>query len=152
MKTGALNDLGIYCVYPVIDLFGMPEKIIPAQHFLNTGADGSGSAAFEYKDKLVTITYSKVGQSRSASQFMGDEGTVTVESISKLDNIRLYNNNGEETLLNGETDKKYLMGNEAKSAIDFILRREETDNFLKECQMMNEKVLLCMEKMRVENA
>ena len=152
MKTGALNDLGIYCVYPVIDLFGMPEKITPVQHFLNTGADGSGSAAFEYKDKLVTITYSKVGQSRSASQIMGDEGTVTIESISKLDGIRLFNNAGEETLLNGETDKKYLMGNEAKSAIDFILNRKETDNFLKECQLMNEKVLLCMEKMRVENA
>ena len=152
MKTGALNDLGIYCVYPVIDLFGMPEKITPVQHFLNTGADGSGSAAFEYKDKLVTITYSKVGQSRSASQIMGDEGTVTIESISKLDGIRLFNNDGEETLLNGETDKKYLMGNEAKSAIDFIINRKETDNFLKECQLMNGKVLLCMEKMRVENA
>lgn len=152
MKTGALNDLGIYCVYPVIDLFGMPEKITPAQHFLHTGADGSGSAAFEYADKLVTITYSKVGQSRSASQIMGDEGTVTIDSISKLDGIRLFNNNGEEKLLNGETEKKYLMGNEAKSAIDFILKRDETDNFLKECQLMNEKVLLCMEKMRVENA
>ncbi len=152
MKTGALNDLGIYCVYPVIDLFGMPEKITPVQHFLHTGADGSGSAAFEYKDKLVTITYSKVGQSRSPSQIMGDEGTVTVESISKLDGIRLFNNAGEETPLNGETDKKYLMGNEAKSAIDFIVNRKETDKFLKECQLMNEKVLLCMEKMRVENA
>ncbi len=152
MKTGALNDLGIYCVYPVIDLFGMPEKITPVQHFLHTGADGSGSAVFEYKDKLVTITYSKVGQSRSASQIMGDEGTVTIESISKLDGIKLFDNDGEETLLNGETDKKYLMGNEAKSAIDFILRKEETDIFLKECQLMNEKVLLCMEKMRVENA
>ena len=152
MKTGALNDLGIYCVYPVIDLFGMPEKIIPVQHFLHTGADGSGSAAFEYEDKLVTITYSKVGQSRSPSQIMGDEGTVTIESISKLDGIKLYNNVGEEILLNGETDKKYLMGNEAKSAIDFILKREETDDFLKACQSMNKNVLLCMEKMRVENA
>lgn len=152
MKTGALNDLGIYCVYPVIDLFGMPERITPVQHFLHTGADGSGSAAFEYSDKLVTITYSKVGQSRSPSQIMGDEGTVTIESISKLDGIKLYNNAGEETLLNGETDKKYLMGNEAKSAVDFILKREKTDKFLKECQLMNEKVLLCMEKMRVENA
>ncbi len=152
MKTGALNDLGIYCVYPVIDLFGMPEKITPVQHFLHTGADGCGSVVFEYKDKLITITYSKVGQSRSASQIMGDEGTVTIDSISKLDGIKLYNNNGEETILNGETDKKYLMGNEAKSAIDFILKRKETDEFLKECQLMNKKVLLCMEKMRVENA
>ena len=152
MKTGALNDLGIYCVYPVIDLFGMPENITPVQHFLHTGADGSGSAAFEYSDKLVTITYSKVGQSRSPSQIMGDEGTVTIESISKLDGIKLFNNDGEENLLNDETDKKYLMGNEAKSAIEFIVNREGTDKFLKECQLMNEKVLLCMEKMRVENA
>lgn len=152
MKTGALNDLGIYCVYPVIDLFGMPDRIIPAQSFLHTGADGCGSAAFEYGDKLVTITYSKVGQSRSPSQIMGDLGTVTVDSISKLDGIRLYNNDGDETLLNGETEKKFLMGNEAKSAVDFILRREETDKTLKECQELNEKVLLCMEKMRVQNA
>ena len=152
MKTGALNDLGIYCVYPVIDLFGMPVEITPIQHFLHTGADGCGSAIFEYEDKLVTITYSKVGQSRSPSQIMGDEGTVTIDSISKLDGIKLFNNLGEEKLLNGETDKKYLMGNEAKSALDFILRREETDNFLEECQLMNKKVLLCMEKMRVENA
>ena len=152
LHAGTLMDLGVYCVYAAIDLFGMPEKITPVQHFLHTGADGSGSAAFEYSDKLVTITYSKVGQSRSASQIMGDEGTVTIESISKLDNIKLYNNNGEEILLNGETDKKYLMGNEAKSAIDFIINRKETDNFLRECQSMNEKVLLCMEKMRVENA
>lgn len=152
MKTGALNDLGIYCVYPVIDLFGMPDRIIPAQSFLHTGADGCGSAAFEYGDKLVTITYSKVGQSRSPSQIMGDLGTVTVDSISKLDGIRLYNNDGDETLLNGETEKKFLMGNEAKSAVDFILHREETVKNLKECQELNEKVLLCMEKMRVQNA
>ena len=32
MKTGALNDLGIYCVYPVVDLFGVPQDIIPSQH------------------------------------------------------------------------------------------------------------------------
>ena len=26
MKTGALNDLGVYCVYPAVDLFGVPEE------------------------------------------------------------------------------------------------------------------------------
>ncbi len=152
MKTGALNDLGIYCVYPAIDLFGVPEDIVSTQYFLETGADGSGSAVFVYKDKLVTVTYSKVGQSRSPSQIIGDLGTVTIDSISKLDGIRLYNNAGEETILNGETEKKYLMGNEAKSAIDFILNRKETDELLRKCQSMNEKVLKCMEKMRIENA
>ncbi len=152
MKTGALNDLGIYCVYPVVDLFGMPEKIIPCQHFLSTGADGSGSAVFEYGDKLVTITYSKVGQSRSPSQIMGDEGTVTISSISKVDEIYLYDNNGEKTELVPNIEKKVLMGNEGKSAVDFITNPEKYADFLHECQNLNEKVLLCMEKMRVENA
>lgn len=152
MKTGALNDLGIYCVYPVIDLFGMPEKITSVQKLLHTGADGCGSAVFEYADRLVTVTYSKVGQSCSPSQFIGDLGTVTVDSISKLDGIRLYLNEEDMTVLNEKTEKKYLMGNEAKSAVEFILGGEKARDFLKECQVITEKVLVCMEKMRVENA
>lgn len=150
MKTGALNDLGIYCVYPAVDLFGVPSEIIPSQHFLSTGADGCGSAIFKYSDKIVTITYSKIGQSRGVSQIFGDLGTVTIGSISQTDNIYLYNNNGEQQCLVPDIEKKYHMGNEAKSAVEFI--KNPHSEFLKECQEMNMKVLECMEKMRVENA
>ncbi len=149
MQTGALNDLGIYCVYPVVDLFGMPEQIIPSQHFLETGADGCGGALFRYSDKLVTITYSKIGQSRGVSQVFGDSGTVTVGSISQTDEICIYNNSGEKTELVPDIDKKYLMKNEAESAVAFI--KDPSSEFLKKCQDMNLKVLECMEKMRVKN-
>ncbi len=152
MKTGALNDLGIYCVYPAVDLFGMPEKITAAQSFLGTGADGSGTAVFHYPEMLVTITYSKTGQSRVSSEIRGDEGTVTLESISKLDNIRLFSNDGSCSLLWGENPKAVLMGNEAKSALDFIENTNDFRDFYEECRRMNENVLICMEKMRVENA
>lgn len=150
MKTGALNDLGIYCVYPVVDLFGVPQDIIPSQHFLSTGADGCGSAVFKYSDKLVTITYSKIGQSRGVSQIFGDLGTITIGSISQTDNICIYNNQGEKTELVPDIDKKYHMGNEAKNAVEFI--KNPQSELLRECQEMNLKVLRCMEKMRVENA
>ena len=150
MKTGALNDLGIYCVYPAVDLFGEPDEIIATQHFLSTGADGCGSAVFKYSDKLVTITYSKVGQSRGVSQIFGDLGTIAIGSISQTDNIYLYNNSGEETQLVPDIDKKYHMGNEAQSAVEFM--KNPDSELLKECQQMNLKVLRCMEKMRVENA
>lgn len=149
MKTGALNDLGIYCVYPVVDLFGIPKEIIPYQQFLHTGADGCGSAVFVYDDKTVTITYSKVGQSRGVSQIMGDLGTITIGSISQTDNIYLYNNNGEKTELVPDIDKKYHMSNEARSAVEFI--KKPLSEKLTECQEMNRKVLECMEKMRVKN-
>ncbi len=152
MKTGALNDLGIYCVYPVVDIFGVPEEIIPCQHFLFTGADGSGSAIFRYDDKMITITYSKVGQSRGVSQIMGDLGTIAIGSISQTDNIYLYDNNGVATELVPDIDKKYHMGNEALSALHFIEDMESFKEHYAECRQINEKVLACMEKMRVQNA
>lgn len=151
MKTGALNDLGIYCVYPVVDLFGEPDEIIPVQHFLSTGADGCGSAIFKYTDKLINITYSKVGQSRSSSQIMGDMGTITMGSVSQTDNIYLYDNHGKITELVPNIDKKYHMGNEAQSAYKFITDIENQKDFYLNCRKMNEKVLRCMEKMRVKN-
>ncbi len=151
MQTGALNDLGIYCVYPAVDLFGFPEKIVPVQHFLHTGADGCGSAAFVYADKVVTITYSKIGQSRLGSQIMGDEGTITIGSVSQTDNIYLYDNKGEATELVPDIDKKYHMGNEAQSAYKFITDFENHREFYYECRKTNEMVLECMEKMRVAN-
>lgn len=147
MKTGALNDLGVYCVYPAVDLFGEPDEIIPSQHFLSTGADGCGSAIFKYSDKLVTITYSKIGQSRGVSQIFGDLGTIAIGSISQTDNISLFNNNGEENVLVPDIDKKYHMGNEAQSAVEFI--KNPHSEHLKECQKINLLVLRCMEKMRV---
>lgn len=150
MKTGALNDLGVYCVYPALDLFGVPDEIIPAQHFLSTGADGCGSAMFRYSDKLVTITYSKIGQSRGVSQIFGDNGTITIGSISQTDEISIYDNKGERTVLLPDIEKKYLMGNEARSAVRFI--KNPGDPFLKECQDMNLEVLRCMERMRVYDA
>lgn len=150
MKTGALNDLGIYCVYPAVDLFGVPDEIVPVQHFLSTGADGCGSAVFKYSDKLITVTYSKIGQSRGVSQIFGDKGTITIGSISQTDEISVFNNSGEKTVLLPDIEKKYLMGNEAASAVEFI--NDPESEFLKECQEMNLKVLKCMEKMRVENA
>lgn len=152
MKTGALNDLGIYCVYPVVDLFGMPKEIIPTQQFLSTGADGSGSAVFKYPDKLVTITYSKVGQSRLGSQIMGDKGTITIGSISQTDNIYIYDNNGNKQELVPDIDKKYHMGNEALSAVNFINNMDKYKDFYLECARINRLVLECMEKMRVDYA
>ncbi len=152
MKTGALNDLGIYCVYPVVDIFGVPKEIIPCQNFLFTGADGSGSAVFKYDDKMITITYSKVGQSRGVSQIMGDLGTITIGSISQTDNIYLYDNNGVATELVPDIDKKYHMGNEALNALNFIEDMANHKALYDQCREINEKVLYCMEKMRVQNA
>lgn len=120
LATGCLMDLGIYCVYPALDLFGMPEKITACACFMESGADGSGNAALLYDDKLVNLTYSKLGQDRLGSQIFGDKGTITIESISKLINMNIIDNNGNKTEIIGDVPKEKLMGYEAKAFEEFI--------------------------------
>lgn len=120
LATGCLMDLGIYCVYPAIDLFGMPQKITACAHFMESGADGSGNAALLYSDKLVNLTYSKLGQDRLGSQIFGDNGTISIESISKLINIKLINKNSNVQEIIGDVPKEKLMGYEAEAFERFI--------------------------------
>lgn len=120
LATGCLMDLGIYCVYPALDLFGLPQKITACAHFMESGADGSGNAALLYPDKLVNLTYSKLGQDRLGSQIFGDEGTIAIESISKLINIKLIDNKGNITGIIGDVEKERIMGYEAEAFEKFI--------------------------------
>ncbi len=120
LATGCLMDLGIYCVYPAVDFFGIPEKITACSHFMNSGADGSGSSAFLYSNKLVSLTYSKLGQDRLGSQIFGDKGTIVIESISKLVNMKMIDNSGNITEIIGDVEKEKLMGYEAKAFEHFI--------------------------------
>lgn len=120
MKTGCLRDLGIYCFYPAIDFFGEPEKIISSAGFLSTGADGYGTAILDYEDKQVTLTYSKIGQDQSGSQIIGDKGTMTFGSISKLTDVEIHYCDGTKEKLVGEIEKHVLMSEEARDFYDYI--------------------------------
>ncbi len=125
LATGCLMDLGIYCVYPALDLFGIPQKITACAQFMESGADASGNAAFLYPDKLVNLTYSKLGQDRLGSQIFGDEGTITIESISKLINMKLIDNSGNITEIIGDVPKEEIMGYEAKGFEHFIANPDD---------------------------
>ena len=125
LATGCLMDLGIYCVYPALDLFGLPEKTTACAHFMESGADGSGNAALLYADKLINFTYSKLGQDRLGSQIFGDEGTIVIESISKLTNMKLIAKNGDIQEIIGDVEKEKLMGYEAVGFERFIAHPDD---------------------------
>jgi len=130
LAAGAFNDLGIYCVYPAIDFFGMPEKITSAMHMLHTGADGAGAAILHYPSKLITLTWSKLGQSRGVSQIMGNDGTLTIESISQFQGIAL----GEQSLA-APLKKFEIMQYEAQAFCDYILGRASRVSYQEACKL-----------------
>ena len=120
MKTGCLRDLGIYCYYPALEFFGLPQKVTASAGFIETGADGFGTAILDYPDKQVTLTYSKIGQDYLGSQIFGDKGTISIESISKLTGVKIHYADGTKEEIQGEIDKDILMAYEAKNFYDFI--------------------------------
>ncbi len=93
---GCLMDLGIYCVYAALDLFGKPEEVRTAASLLPTGADGSGGSLWTYPGTQVSLSYSKDRAEPAGLRDHRGPGTIVLESVSKLTGIRIvYNQNGD---------------------------------------------------------
>lgn len=144
MKTGCMRDLGIYCFYPAVDFFGMPDKVISSAGFIESGADGYGTVIMDYSDKQVTLTYSKIGQDYIGSQIIGDKGTMIIESISKLTNVKINYADGTSREVAGDTEKHILMGYEAKSFYDYITSYEKNKKIYEEINSKIYKVSCLM--------
>ena len=134
LHAGTLMDLGVYCVYAAVDLLGVPKGIKATASFLKNGADGGGCAVFDYGDFTACLTYSKVGQSQSPSEIIGDKGSVLI------DRIGLYSGafsliNGEKKRLDTEQPKEYLMSKEAAAFARFIKGEDH--------EIYNQNSLLC---------
>jgi len=123
MRGGALNDLGIYCAYPALDFFGPPMDVMAQAHWLPTGADGAGAALLRYLGFTLTLTWSKLGQSRGVSQVMGTKGTLAIKSISQFQEVTLHPRNGEPRELAAPLQKFEVMRYEARAFCDYILGR-----------------------------
>ena len=148
MATGCLMDLGIYCVYPAVDFFGEPDEIISRAAFLETGADSTHNAIFIYPDKQINISCSKVGQSYQGSEIMGDKGTLTVSSISKLTEADLILHNKDKENLVGDIEKHILMSYEAKSFYNYITDFEKHKDEYYKNNEITLKVSKIMKEMR----
>ena len=148
LETGALMDLGVYCVYPALYLFGKPQNTLAVSHLLASGADGSDIVAMQYPDKLVNLVFSKVGQAGANTDFQGTNGTVSVESISKLANISIRYNNGTVEEVCGEEEKFKLMGYEAKDFYRYITEPEASHAEYEQCSALAYDVSVYMEEIR----
>ena len=125
MHAGCLMDIGVYNLYLAAALFGKPEGILSDAVFLDNGADAAGSAILRYPGLSVSMCYSKVGQQFAPSEIIGDEGTLSMESISQLTGIKLITKNSMRELVPSALTRDDVMRGEAA----FFLRMTETKDF-----------------------
>ena len=131
LSNGAVMDLGVYTIYPMVVLFGRPKKIRATGLKLFTGADGQGSVNFEYEGMDATVMYSKIADSSLPTEIQGEEGTITADRINIINKVTLKKRGGEETIIStpNPTHEYYF---EVAEFIDLIQknRRESTINSL----------------------
>nr|WP_144928275.1 Gfo/Idh/MocA family oxidoreductase [Paenibacillus bovis] len=102
-SNGSLMDLGVYCIFPLVVLFGAPKKIKANAVMLESGVDGGGSLLLEYDGFEAVITHSKIVNSYVPSEIQGEEGSFLIEEISDLERIELRYRNGEMEEIGAET-------------------------------------------------
>lgn len=103
-SNGALMDIGVYCLYPVVDLFGVPSDIKAIGTILDEGGvDGSGSMLLKYADMEATLTYSKISDSYIGSEIQGEKGSLLIDRIGSPLEITLILRDGTKEVFSPET-------------------------------------------------
>lgn len=108
LSNGAIMDLGIYTIYPMVVLFGRPITINATALKLSTGVDGQGAVNFEYDKMNATVLYSKIADSSLASEIQGEDGTITIDKISSIQQVSLHYRKGQDIDLSSkDTSNEY---------------------------------------------
>lgn len=94
-SNGSLMDLGIYCIYPLVVLFGEPKSVKANGVLLESGVDGEGSLLLEYEDFEAVIMHSKIVNSYVPSEIQGEEGSIIIDKISTPESIEIRYRSGK---------------------------------------------------------
>jgi Predicted dehydrogenases and related proteins len=88
LSNGAVMDIGIYTIYPMVALFGRPESISASGILLPSGADGQGAVNFTYPGMNATVMYSKIANSYLPVEIEGEEGNLSADTIHTIRTLK----------------------------------------------------------------
>ncbi|MBU3191243.1 Gfo/Idh/MocA family oxidoreductase [Clostridium bowmanii] len=110
LSNGGLMDIGVYCIHPMIHLFGKPKEIKANALILESGVDGEGSIIFKYDEMDAIVVYSKITNSNLCSEIQGEDGNIIIQNINKFEKVTLIFRDGKEedlTQFHNEHDMCY---------------------------------------------
>lgn len=93
-SNGALMDLGIYCLHPLVSLFGKPAALKANAVLLDSGVDGEGSILLDYGEKDAVVFYSKITDSYLPSEIQGEKGNIVIDKINLPERVAIHYRDG----------------------------------------------------------
>ncbi len=130
LSNGAVMDIGVYTIYPMVVLFGRPKQIKAQGVKLETGADVFGTVSFEYENGMnATVLYSKVSDSVLQTEIQGESGNLILDRINLIKKVTFISggtasmgkgmqSEPEDLSVESDQDEYYY---EMKAFIDLVL-------------------------------
>ena len=90
LANGAMMDIGVYTIYPLVVLFGKPQAINAQGVVLSSGVDGQGAVNMQYDGLNATVLYSKIANSQLPAEIEGEDGNILIDRIQTPIDVRFY--------------------------------------------------------------
>ena len=148
LGTGCLMDMGVYCIYPALEWFGVPGEISASAGWLKTGSDGYVNSLFVYPDKHVNISLSKTGQSAIGCEILGDSGTITIGFIVEMKDIWLIEKSGHKEQIVRNYSRSELMNSESESFYKYSCHFKKFEQEYRYMQSRTLEACIILERMR----
>lgn len=104
LGNSALADIGVYCLQPALDLFGIPAASSGASVWLDNGFEAGGSLQLAYGSAAVDVVYSKIATGVAPSAIYGEEATIVFDDPAETSQVRIITRGGAtRTLLQLDT-------------------------------------------------
>lgn len=105
LSNGSLMDIGVYLVYPVISLFGLPNQITARGYKLSSGVDGNGSVLLQYDGHQALLFHSKISTSHLSAEIQGEDATMVIDQFHRPSRITIHDRDGHQTDISLKDDQ-----------------------------------------------
>lgn len=128
-SNGALMDIGIYCLYPLVTLFGKPKEVKANGYILESGVDAEGTLLLKYEDREAVMIFSKITNSYISSEIQGEEGNIVFDKLNPPEKVNIRYRDGRVEDIS-EEQTKHPMYYETKEFIELVKagKRESSIN------------------------
>lgn len=107
-SNGSIMDIGVYCIFPAVYLFGKPNKVSANAIMLPTGIDGAGSIILHYSDMEVIISHSKITNSEAVNEIQGENGIIVIDKISTPRMVKVIYRDGSSEDISQEQCNDFM--------------------------------------------